>query len=270
MQGQLQEAALLGLAVGDVEPVQEGFHAAVGAPQRQGQGEHEGHAQGRAARLGNADHLGPDEHDRVVRDHRGKGLDLFHGVVEVGEQTVEGHERRQAWKQGQKGEEGHPASHREDVVLVELLERAPEDVAPAARRDLPRRAGRAPSPRLQRQHPPFDGGLIALGLARPEQQQHGDHQPRGGLQVAGEGTAGPGRRLGGGVSQLPGARRFAAGLGADPQHSLERRLRLFGTEQHEGPRTVLEQLRLHCVPACSTRRRAAVRACMNANLPLPR
>ncbi len=152
LQGQLHIGAPLGLVVGDVEAVDQRLHAGIGAPQRQHQADHEGQAQRRPARLGNQDHLLADKDHRVARRDPGHGHDLGLGVVHVGEQPVERHERRQPREGGQQREEGHPAGHRGQPVAVELAPGAPEDVAPALGRDLLGRARLAAAPRLVQQH----------------------------------------------------------------------------------------------------------------------
>ncbi len=158
------------------------LHAGIGAPDRDQQAGGERKAQGGRALDRNEDHLLSQEDDGRTRRDARQGRHLLLYAVHVGEQAVEGHERRQPRKQGEQQEEGHPAGHGGDVILVERLPGAPEDVAPSARRNLRRGSRQAAPARFAGAEPGFSQTADSVDARRPQSHRR-SRKPRGDLQA---------------------------------------------------------------------------------------
>ena len=76
-----------------------------------------------------------------LREYRGEVCELFRHRGGVGDQPVERDGGDQRGEHGQEGEEGHPAGQHRHVVRGGLLQRPPDHLPPAGRRDLHRCLG---------------------------------------------------------------------------------------------------------------------------------
>ena len=118
-------------------------------------------------------HLLADKSDRRRRQHGSEGIQLSRDIRHIGDEAVERHERGDGGKDRQQHAEGHPTGDEGDVVGVERLERAAQDLTPAARRDI-RRAPRALAwmTRIHRPGDPSPAGAEHVG----ETAGHGGDQ----------------------------------------------------------------------------------------------
>jgi hypothetical protein len=145
---QLEELARLGLVVGQVDPGDQGLHAAGGAPQGGQDADHGGQPQRAAGAAGDLLELLPDELGGLRRQHLGQPGDLVADRFGVGDQPVDGDPGDDGREQRQQGVEGHPGRQQRHLVGLDLLGGPLGDVLPALRRDLLRLLGLPPPTRV--------------------------------------------------------------------------------------------------------------------------
>jgi hypothetical protein len=133
---EVQQAALLLLAIDHVEGIEEGRNPRVRAPQRDQKTYHEGDAE-RVTVLGDdqADLLS-DEFQHAAGQNPGKKGQVRPVRTGIGKEPVERHDCGDCGEDRQQGKERDSARGGQDPVLRDRPEHAPEDVPPAARRDL--------------------------------------------------------------------------------------------------------------------------------------
>ena len=147
---ELDEAALLGLVIGDVHGLEERLHAGIGTPQRDRQRDDEGEAQRPALLRRQPVQLLPQDVQAAAGDDAlERGEVLFHRR-RVGEEAVDRHQSREGGDEGEQQVEGGAGRDQQHAVLADLVLHAGEDVLPARPGDLGRLLGLAPAPRLSR------------------------------------------------------------------------------------------------------------------------
>ena len=87
------------------------------------------------------DDLLADDVERAAGQDARQGVEVILDRRRIGEEAVDGDEGGDRREDGEQGIIGHAGRHRHDPVLAELLIGAPQDVLPAASRDLSRRVG---------------------------------------------------------------------------------------------------------------------------------
>ncbi len=145
-----EEAALLVLVIGDVEGVEEGLHAVVGAPERQ----EEPHREAEAERIGpgprEAGQFLVEEVDHGGREEAAQILQVLLDRDRIGDEAVEGDESRERGEKRQHDEEGGAGRDGADTVVGNLVLDPVEDVLPPQDGDLGRRPGLASTADLPR------------------------------------------------------------------------------------------------------------------------
>ena len=138
-QVELDEAAFLALLIDDVEGVDHGLDASIGAPQRQREAEQQSEAELIVALGEQPADLLLDELDTAFRHDAREQKQVGADGRGLGEQAVARHQRGDGRKYREQAEEHHAGGNREQPVLAGALVSPPQDVFPASPRDLPRR-----------------------------------------------------------------------------------------------------------------------------------
>ena len=86
---QPDEAALFTLLIGDVEGIEDGFDAGIGAPDREHEAKQEGDTKRRTAVRHDARHLVLDDLERTLGQHHRERLQVGTDCRGIGEQAIE-------------------------------------------------------------------------------------------------------------------------------------------------------------------------------------
>jgi hypothetical protein len=161
---ELDEAALLGLAIDHVERIDHGLHAGIGAPQRDQEADDKGRAQSAAAALRDPGDLFFHNPESALRHQRRNKSQMARNGRRLGKQRIRGYQRGNRRKQGEQSVEDDASRHRQQAVIADPGDDAPSNVLPARQWNLERRFGAAAAPGLRRAIALLGGRPVDLGF----------------------------------------------------------------------------------------------------------
>ena len=133
---QFDKASLFFLVVDDIQGVEDSLHARVGAPEGNEETDDEAEAQRPLPLAGDPLHLIADDLDSSSRENTRERIQMLLDRTRIREEAIHGDERGDGGENTQQRVIGHPGRDSQDFILADLLVSPPQNVFPAAGRDL--------------------------------------------------------------------------------------------------------------------------------------